>query len=67
MGFQKLPAESDKAEWQRAASQLAVGDADGHLHVLELPKNLVRQGNQSMEAEGEHMEFLLRRYEASVE
>ncbi len=45
-----------------AASQLAVGDVDGHLHVLTLPKNLVRAGGK----EQEMMQGFLQREEAAV-
>ncbi len=27
---------------------LAVGDADGHLHVMQLPKNLVRSSSKEV-------------------
>ncbi|CAD7958206.1 unnamed protein product [Amoebophrya sp. A120] len=41
---------------------LAVGDADGHLHVMQLPKNLVRSSSKEVEM----MEQFLQREEAAV-
>merc|ERR1712226_1036837 len=45
MAFQDKSAES-------IGSQLAVGDVEGHLHVLSLPKNLVKRGPKEMETAG---------------
>lgn len=60
MGFQSVYNESDSAV---AASQLALGDVDGHLHVLSLPKNLVRPGQKEFDL----MKQFFEREEASVE
>lgn len=45
-----------------AASQLAVGDEQGHLHVLTLPKNLIRAGAKEFDM----MKAFLDREEAAV-
>lgn len=63
LSFQNVVTTKDGKKTEEANCQLAVGDVDGHLHILVLPKNLVKPLNK--EAEG--MTKFLEREEQSVE
>lgn len=60
MSFLK-PSSSDKDKGD-SEQRLAVGDAQGHLHVHNIPKNLVRQAGKELDA----MRKFLDREEARV-
>ena len=63
LAFQsELPGNASATSKANADSQLAVGDCDGHLHVLTLPKSLVKGPAKEVE----DMRRFLEREETSV-
>merc|ERR1712039_207667 len=62
MSFLKQPTEGSAAAVSQQEQLLAVGDAQGYLHVLTIPKNLVKP----VARERENMKRFLEREEARV-